>query len=83
MEFEDFLLMRKGWMDKLIYEQKIYKQMTMIIASSMVGGKNINPQKLWPIKGDKAKVKMVTYGATQLPDRLAMKLKRAKERKNE
>jgi hypothetical protein len=79
MRYKDFSLLRKGWNDKLIYEQSIYRRMTMIIASSMVGSKNINPKKLWPLPGEQNNIKMVQYGGVQMTERQMMKLKRLKQ----
>lgn len=62
MEVDDFFTGWKGWNKKLLYEQQIAKRMTMIIASAMAGSKNVNPEKLWPLEGDKKKKsKMVEY----------------------
>lgn len=52
MEFTDFMQMRKGYNSKLIYEQQIFRRMTMIIASAFAGGDKIKPEKLWPLPTD-------------------------------
>lgn len=82
MEIPDYFILREGWNDKLIYEQAISRKMTMIIASAMVGGKNVKPEKLWPLPGDKANIKMVKYGGIEMTERMAMKLERNKKKRN-
>ena len=80
MDFSDYMLMREGWNDKLIYEQAISRKMTMIIASAMVGGKNVNPKKLWPLPGETENIKLVKYGGIEMSERMAMKLERNKNK---
>jgi len=82
MEIPDYFLLREGWNDKLLYEQAISRKMTMIIASAMVGGKNVNPKKLWPLPGDTGNVKMVKYGGVEMTERMAAKLERNKKKRN-
>jgi hypothetical protein len=82
MDFTDYILLREGWNEKLVYEQAISRKMTMIIASSMVGGKNVKPEKLWPLPGDKKGLKMVKYGGVEMTERMAMKLERNKKKRN-
>ena len=74
MEFSDFMSLRKGWDQKLLYEQTIARRMTMIIASAMVGGKNINVDELWPLAGDKTNKDMILYKGVMMHRRQVERL---------
>lgn len=80
MDYDDFILLREGWNDKLNHEQSIVRKSTMLILSGLIGGRNVNVSQLWPMQGDPVKpVKMVTYGGIQMTERQMKKLIRLKE----
>ena len=80
MDFTDYLLLREGWDDKMYNEEMTYRHMTLVIASSMVGGKNIKPEIIWKDRRGKSKVKMIKYGGIEMSERMAMKLERNKKK---
>jgi hypothetical protein len=63
MEFEDFFLMRKGWINKLRHEEAIARRSTALIVEGFVGkGNGIKfVMGAWPFEDDKPNVKMVKY----------------------
>lgn len=82
MDVDDYLVLRRGYYEKLLYEQHVVRRSTMIIASSIAGSKRIKPDKLWPMPDSKKQVEMVNYGGITMSKKMAEKLARMKGKKN-
>lgn len=81
MDFDDFMALRRGWGNKLVYEQQVVKKQTMLILSGLIGGKNVNPAQLWWLPGDAATAqgkKMVEYKGVTMTEGQKRKLERFK-----
>jgi hypothetical protein len=62
MSIDDAALMYQGWGDQLLYEQQLWRKVTMIISdvvNKSAGGKGVmkNGSKIWPLPGDTQKIK--------------------------
>lgn len=69
MEFDDYMLARKGMSTRLLYHESIIRRSTMIVASAFAGGKNVKPDKLWPME-KKKKIEMIEYKGGMMPKTL-------------
>lgn len=51
MQYDDFMLLRKGWMDKLKAEYSVTRFQTALICESLIGGGKGRDyvMKSWPI----------------------------------
>jgi|GEM_PF-3734581 len=81
MDFDDFMLLREGWNEKILFEQRTLRRVAELIMSAQIGGKNVHIEQWWPLQGDKGGrvVKMVTYRGVEMTEGQARKLKRLKE----
>lgn len=69
MEFSDFMLLRKGWNGKLIYEQSIARRVTEIIASCIQGSDKVHMKQWWPLSGDSGSSDMVEWKGAMISKR--------------
>jgi hypothetical protein len=74
MEMEDYLLMRKGFMDKRIYDEMLARKQTFILAMTL-GQKITELERVWPdpIKRDEKK-KRVLYKGVEMSETMRNQL---------
>lgn len=84
MEFEDFMALRKGWNDKLLFEQYLWKRSTVLILSGLVGSDKFRADAVWPHPWDKAgkTKKMVEYRGMWMTEGQARKLEQLRQNRS-
>lgn len=83
MEMEEFLLKRRGWNDRVVYDQLKTRKQTFIIAMSM-GAKLDQLEKAWPdpLKSNKG-ARMVNYKGVTMTQRQMETLVKLKQKKKQ